>query len=484
MIAPCPLTRTPGTRDRRRQTGARRREIIVMADRQPPTRQLSDRPDLDQLKRQARELHQAFHAGDPTAREEVATHYPGADPDNFPLATTQLVLARAHGFESWPRFVREVERRHSDVADFIDAIVRADIDAVTQSTARPAVRRVIDRPLFEFGTTPLLEAVRRDHRGLVDAILDAGADISVPSDWSPGSFTALQLASGDLAQHLIDRGAEVDVCAAARLGDVETLRRLLAADAKRVHERGGDGRQPLHFATTAAVVDLLIGRGAAIAGRCVDHHSTPLMYAARDHHEAARALLAHGAEPDVFAAAGLDDVAMLDGLLAADPGSANQRINEGRLATPPGTWLIYAWTFGVGSGDQRPTVLHAAASGGHAACCRRLLDAGADPAARGGYDDGTPLHFAAWNGRPATIRLLVDAGAEIDVESGANHEATPLGWAVVAGQVEATRALIEAGATILPRHHTDAEIGIAGTAPGIFGAPAGRYSEIAAILSA
>jgi hypothetical protein len=68
-----------------------------------PTRVLPKHPDLDQLKRQAKELLDAVRAGEPDAVSEAAARYPGADLQKFALHDAQLVLARAHGFHSWPR---------------------------------------------------------------------------------------------------------------------------------------------------------------------------------------------------------------------------------------------------------------------------------------------------------------------------------------------------------------------------------------------
>jgi hypothetical protein len=68
-----------------------------------PTRTLSDRPDLDQLRRQAKELLDAFRVGEPGAGAEVAAHYHDADRAAFALHDAQLVIARADGFESWPK---------------------------------------------------------------------------------------------------------------------------------------------------------------------------------------------------------------------------------------------------------------------------------------------------------------------------------------------------------------------------------------------
>jgi len=56
------------------------------------TRTLSPRPDLDQLRRQAKELLDAFKAGEPRVSAEVHTHYRNAVPNTFALNDAQLVL--------------------------------------------------------------------------------------------------------------------------------------------------------------------------------------------------------------------------------------------------------------------------------------------------------------------------------------------------------------------------------------------------------
>ena len=67
-----------------------------------PTRRLRDRPDLDQLKRQAKELLDGFTAGDAASAAEVRAHFRDADPATFSLQQAQLVLARAYGFAGAP----------------------------------------------------------------------------------------------------------------------------------------------------------------------------------------------------------------------------------------------------------------------------------------------------------------------------------------------------------------------------------------------
>jgi ankyrin repeat protein len=90
-----------------------------------PTRRMSDHPDLDQLKRQAKELLKAFLAGEPEASAEVKAHYDRGDPDAFALHDAQLVVARSYGFESWPKLKAYVDG--VTVARLADAVRARDI---------------------------------------------------------------------------------------------------------------------------------------------------------------------------------------------------------------------------------------------------------------------------------------------------------------------------------------------------------------------
>jgi acetyltransferase (GNAT) family protein len=78
-------------------------------------RHLPDRPNLDQLRHQARELQRAAAAGDPdaTRRLQVVSL-------KTTLSAAQLALAREYGFSSWTRLKAEVERRRaSDPARYV-----------------------------------------------------------------------------------------------------------------------------------------------------------------------------------------------------------------------------------------------------------------------------------------------------------------------------------------------------------------------------
>src|SRR6185503_1902087 len=61
---------------------------LVKGDRvSDPASRLPERPSLEQLRKQAKELSKA---------------------DDIPLAAAQLALARKYGFESWPKLVHHV----------------------------------------------------------------------------------------------------------------------------------------------------------------------------------------------------------------------------------------------------------------------------------------------------------------------------------------------------------------------------------------
>ena len=94
-------------------------------NRSLPTRASRAHTDLDQLKRQARELLDAFRAGDAAAVTEVNGHHRGADAATFALHDAQLVLARAYGFASWPKlkaYVDGVNAKH-----FLEAVRAGDL---------------------------------------------------------------------------------------------------------------------------------------------------------------------------------------------------------------------------------------------------------------------------------------------------------------------------------------------------------------------
>lgn len=95
-----------------------------MSDRHLPVR-----PNLDQLKHQAKDLLRAIRGNESAAIADLAAHHPSAiDPATAKLADAQLVLARSYGAPSWPRLAQACE--------LIDAIWRDDVDTVRELVTR------------------------------------------------------------------------------------------------------------------------------------------------------------------------------------------------------------------------------------------------------------------------------------------------------------------------------------------------------------
>ena len=93
-----------------------------------PIRSLPVRPNLDQLRHQAKELLRGIRRGDPAAVAELAEHHPGKiDPGEAKLADAQLTLARSYQAPGWSRLVLACR--------MADAIWRDDVDAVRKIIA-------------------------------------------------------------------------------------------------------------------------------------------------------------------------------------------------------------------------------------------------------------------------------------------------------------------------------------------------------------
>jgi len=138
-----------------------------------PARHLPERPDLDQLRRQAKELLAAFAARESSAVAEVRQYYPGAPVDPFALHDAQLVLARAYGFDSWPKLKARVDgvtggRLH-------DAVERGDAVAVRNLLRRRPELVNRDRTGYP-ERLPLHIAVERRDAAMVRLLMEYGAD--------------------------------------------------------------------------------------------------------------------------------------------------------------------------------------------------------------------------------------------------------------------------------------------------------------------
>ncbi|HXD49783.1 MAG TPA: ankyrin repeat domain-containing protein [Gemmatimonadaceae bacterium] len=350
----------------------------------------------------------------------------------------------------------------------------------------PNLRAGLNEPIpgGAFGAEPLLVAVQRKNREMVDLLVSAGADINGKSDWWAGGFGLLEGCDADFAPFLIERGATIYPNAAAKLAMLDALRSLIAADPAAARARGGDGQTPLHVAATVEIAQALLDAGAEIDALDVDHESTPAQYAIGDRTEVARFLASRGARVDILLACALGEIARVRRILDDDPAAIGVAVDAEHfpMRDARAGGHIYTWTLGDNktphavakafghqdvldllmlrtpddlrlgiayqTGDDktaaalvagRPNVaaslspaaqrvLVESVQANDAAAVRRLLRAGW-PTAAHASGQATALHWASYRGNAEIVRDLLASHAGVDARED-RFGGTPLGWAL------------------------------------------------------
>jgi ankyrin repeat protein len=456
----------------------------------PFHRALPLRADLAQQKTQAKELLYSFSAGHTESIARVRAVLP--DKSRIVLADAQLVLAREYGFRDWNALRTHISDRiaaeRGPHEQMHDAMQRRDAARVRQLLSQHAeFRPLINAPFFPYNSPAIVACA--DDAAMVDVLLEFGADPNQRSGWWAGGFHALHSATGAAAERLLAAGAIPDACAAAHLDDATLLGSMLAVDATRVGERGGDGQTPLHFARSRRVIDLLLDAGADINARDIDHRATAAEWMLDRTRDAGRYALAQylverGASADVFLAAALGRTEDVVAMLQRDATLLDEHTGRGSYAEQsPSSFHIYFWTIGANrspldvaaqfghdatvnallefatpaqrlrlacrraDGDaaralvaEDPGVMSSlaasdrraltdAAWNGESAVVSLMMELGFDPSVPG-HDSGTALHCAAWQGSAASVAAILgsEAGRALLTLTDATHDSTPLGW--------------------------------------------------------
>lgn len=402
---------------------------------------LPPRPSLEQYKKRAKDLVKACKSGDSSAIrnwavqwiEAIATLRNATDRpprqeqieqraaqiaqfasakllsgDNkhaqCVLADAQFIIARAHGFTSWATFATHLEglaRTGSATSTFesaADAIVIGDIAK-------------LDRLLRE-NPELIRERSTREHRA---ALLHYVAANGVENYRQETPKNAV-----DIAELLLERGAEVDAEADVYGGGARTLG--LAATS--VH--------PFKAGVQNELIDVLLKHGARL-DRGIVHACL-----ANGRPEAAEYLVARGATLDLDEAAG---VGRLD--------VVKRFFNDDGSLKAPATHA------------QMQSGFSGACAYGHAEVVDFLLERGMDVDVRlNAHGRGhTALHVAAFHARVDIVKALLRLGAPVDVTD-ATWGTTPLIWALHAWSHEPTAppeqyhavvaALVAAGSVVKP----------------------------------
>ncbi|HKQ80466.1 MAG TPA: ankyrin repeat domain-containing protein [Blastocatellia bacterium] len=136
-----------------------------MADRHFPVR-----PNLNQLKQQAKDLLRDIRRGDPAATTELRKYHPkNIEPGAAKLADAQLALARSYGLPSWPRLALACR--------MTDAICRDDADAVRDLVLKhPRLLREDARGVKGNWGPPMSYAANLGRDRIIAMLRDLGAD--------------------------------------------------------------------------------------------------------------------------------------------------------------------------------------------------------------------------------------------------------------------------------------------------------------------
>lgn len=420
------------------------------------SRVLPENPNLEYLKKQAKELLRAMPLGK--------------------LADAQHQLANEYGFANWAKLKSAIGGLRQTPAEALKtAVCDSDAARVREILERhPELRAKIDDPLpdYAFGAQALFAAVQRSDRATIDVLLNAGADIRKRTDWWAGGFGVLDDCDPGLTGFLLERGAVLDAHSAARLGQMTELRALVAADPGTVHAPGGDGQTPLHFASTVEIAEFLLANGADPDARDIDHESTPAQYMLRvdqrrhyphDRQDVARYLVSRGCQTDILMAAALGDVDLVRRHLDADPACIRMSVSEEWFPknNPRAGGTIYTWTLGAhrtahsvardfGHEDvfellMRRTPedlkLALACELGDETVFHEFLARHPDAAKSLSEPDRLKLPNAAQTNNTKAVRLMLEAGWPVDTPGDAG--ATALHWAGFHGNAEMAREILK-----------------------------------------
>jgi hypothetical protein len=352
---------------------------------------------LDRIKHDAVQIEQF-------ARNKLA--------ENCALTDAQFVVARVHGFESWPKFAKHIEelaRQSSGIAAFeraADAVI--DGDAVTLKN------------LLREHPELIRERSTREHRATLLHYVAANG-VENYRQKTPKNIV-------EIAGILLKAGAEIDATAEMYGGGATTLG-LVATS---VH--------PEQAGVQIALMELLLEYGGAIdaPASAGNKHSAVNGCLANGRQMAAEYLASRGAHLDLEGAAGVGRLDLVKSFFNEDgtlkPTATEKQMRDG-----------FGWACEYG----RTTVADF------------LLQRGIQVDAKLRPHAQTGLHFAAAGGHVELVKLLLEYKAPVNVRD-ESFEATPLGWALYGwmnpstgvnreSYYEVVRSLVEAGAIPEPR---------------------------------
>jgi ankyrin repeat protein len=410
-------------------------------------RELPARPNLDQYRKQAKELLRRWKADDPKT--------------TCKLADAQSAIAREHGFATWKAFTDRIaavnggEQKAALFKAAADAVVAGDASALERllRTHEPMFRNQRPPATWSVGLAPnqspadARTIVAREHffdtwvefvafkqqlsdasspvapfERAVDAIVSGDAntlmdllkkspDLIRARSTRTHHSTLLHYAGANgvegwrqrtpanavqIAEILLDAGSDIEAVADMYNGGCTTLG-LVATS---IHPRVAGVLQPL--------IDLLLARGARIDTPGGGNSSRILNSClANGRPEAADYLARRGAPLDLEGAAGVGRLDLVKSFFDSDGGLTNAAT---RVQLEDG----FTWACEYGRTDVVEFLLN------HGVSADEVLPR---------PHKQTGVHWAAYGGHLETVRALLKRQPRLDIRD-ASFNGTPLGWAL------------------------------------------------------
>jgi ankyrin repeat protein len=357
--------------------------------------QLPDRPNLEHLKAQAKDLLKAHRNGDPDALA-VFTEFVPSHPGTPALHDAQSAIARQYGFPSWAKLSDHVEEMNSKwgiTQEVAEKFVRAAVSEGVSQCVR-LLELYPGLPTFNLQCALVSGQVAM----VSDALTRDPAMVSQkmePLDWLPleyVSYSHLHQIRPEMfqgleacAKLLLDAGADPNASHKWTEEEYSPLSVLFGASSESGH---------------LGIVKLLLEKGAnPNDGESVFHsaeHNRP---------DILEALVEHGADiSDRQEPWGNTPIYFLAGYRPTDQGF--QTVLAGIK------WLLeHGADPNVGCQETNETALHCACRSGGNELVTLLLQHGADPN-RKRADGRTPYPLALLTGNAYAIQALVQAGAD------------------------------------------------------------------------
>lgn len=448
--------------------------------------QLPEHPNLEQLKRQAKELLAAIHSGDAAARTRLAI-LPAPAPGAIALHDAQSVIAREYGFASWNALRQRVEQQAGDAE-----AMAAFIEAATDGRGDRAELLLVQHPAIAH--SGLTAALLLGDAAEVERHLAAQPALAIapggPRQWQPlhyVCYTSVGTRSPEreaglvaIARRLLARGADANlkfpwvhhnVSRPVLWGAVCVTQSLSLATV--LLEAGADPSDGITLVLAASsgnvsALDLLLAHGADINRPWATDGAAPLYAILQWSRNSVGAhwLLAHGAQPDpifdangetpLHTAAAAWDVPLAEALVARGADPLRPRA-DGRtpyaLAELNGNRAVADWLRSRGAASALSPLdqLIAACSRHDRAALERLLETEPNLRHQLGPEQYAIFYRAAERNDVTALELMLEAGFDPNQRDDREMGRTALHAAAMAGWPEAVRVLVAHGASLSTR---------------------------------